>query len=68
VTIAGQGKDKDRAEDNSQDKDRDRGENVDRIFIQVKWTNNCVRRKGKRQNGGRTSPLMYTFSPSTQRC
>jgi hypothetical protein len=33
--MAGQGKDKDRAEDNGDDKDRDRGENVERIFIQV---------------------------------
>jgi hypothetical protein len=68
VIMAGRGKDKDRAEDNSEDKDRDRGEDVDRIFIQVEWTNNYVRRKGKRQNGGRMSPLMYIFSPSTRRC
>jgi hypothetical protein len=36
VTKAGQGKDKDRAGDNGEEKDRDRGENVDRIFTQIK--------------------------------
>jgi hypothetical protein len=34
--MAGQGKDKDRAEDNGEDEHRDRGKNVDRIFIRVK--------------------------------
>jgi hypothetical protein len=36
VTIAGWGEDKDRARDNGEDDDKGRGENVDRIFIQVK--------------------------------
>jgi hypothetical protein len=31
-----QGEDKDRARDNSEDEHKDRGENIDRIFIQVK--------------------------------
>jgi hypothetical protein len=36
VVTAGWGKDKDRAGDNGEDEDKDKGENVDRIFIQVK--------------------------------
>jgi hypothetical protein len=34
--MAGWGEDKDRARDNGKDEDKNRGENVDRIFIQVK--------------------------------
>jgi hypothetical protein len=34
--MAGWGEDKDRAGDNGEDEDKDRGENVGRIFIQVK--------------------------------
>jgi hypothetical protein len=68
VTRARRGEDKGRVGDSGENEDKDRGENVGKIFIQVDEQITVKGEKEKRQNGGRTSPLMYIFSPSMRRC